>query len=144
MKQTRKTDIVIEFLKAQFTSVTATAVDFMLTAVLFQFAGANHVLGTFMGSVAGGVVNCALNYRWTFLGDRPSKKWVALKYGMVWVGSILFNTYGTAIGVKLFSGAGRVELGTVMSVKLVVAILVAVFWNFMMQKYFVFRKLKRS
>lgn len=143
MGQTHKTNIVAEFLKAQFTSVTATVIDFMLTAVLFQFAGVNHVLSTFTGSVAGGVVNCVLNYRWTFQGDRPSKKWVALKYSMVWIGSILLNTYGTAIGVKLFSDAGRVELSTVMSVKVVVAILVAVFWNFAMQKYFVYKKLKR-
>lgn len=143
MQQKSKTNIISEFVKAQCSSLAATIVDFLLTAVLFQLAGLNHVLSTFLGSVTGGAVNCVVNYKWTFRGDLPSKKWVALKYCIVWAGSIYLNTYGTAVGVDYFTKDATTELHTVMIVKAVVAILVAIFWNFTMQKYFVYRKLKK-
>jgi putative flippase GtrA len=60
---------------------------------------------------------------------------------IVWSGSILLNTVGTAIGVKFCPDWTGSELDVVVVVKLIVAVIVAVFWNYIMQKYFVFSDL---
>ncbi len=133
-------NIVIEFCKAQVSSGISTFVDFVLTALLFQFFGVYYVFSTFAGSVAGGIVNCVINHKWTFRGNNRDARNVAVRYLIVWAGSIALNTFGTAVGVRLVSEWETAGLDTLMIVKAVVAVIVAVFWNFLMQKYYVYRK----
>lgn len=135
-----------EFAVAQMSSLLSTACDFITTAAVFALT--QHVVGsTAAGAVMGGAVNCAVNYRWTFHGTTRSKRGVAWRYSLVWLGSVALNTTGTEWGVKLThllwaalgEGLGR-SLTTVLVVKAVVAVVTAVAWNFTMQKYFVYRK----
>lgn len=133
---------ITEFCKAQISSLAATLVDFALTVSLFQFVDVYYVWSTFLGAVAGGVTNCVINYKWTFSGNGRSKRDVAVRYGFVWVGSILLNTWGTAIGARVLSGETGMGLDSVLLSKVIVAVLVAVLWNFLMQKYFVYKKQK--
>ena len=83
-----------------------------------------------------------INYKWTFKGNEQSKLNVAIKYCLVWCGSIALNTWGTAIGARILSGKNDIGLDSVLLSKVIVAVLVAVLWNFLMQKYFVFKKTK--
>ncbi len=133
-------NIVLEFCKAQVSSVIATMTDFGITALLFQFFGIYYVCSTFVGSVTGGIVNCVINHKWTFKGNNSSTRSVAFRYLIVWLGSIVLNTVGTAAGVRLVSQLETAGLDTLMIVKAVVAVVVAVFWNFLMQKFFVYSK----
>lgn len=136
----------LEFGKAQISSMISTFADFVMTATIFSIA-AHVVLSTAAGAVTGGVVNCIINYRWTFNGTTRSKRSVALRYALVWIGSIILNTAGTEWGVKAVNalcgnGAGhtQTQLTLVLAVKAATAVLVAVFWNFLMQKHYVYRK----
>lgn len=136
----------LEFGKAQISSMISTFADFVMTATIFSIA-AHVVLSTAAGAVTGGVVNCIINYRWTFNGTTRSKRSVALRYALVWIGSIILNTAGTEWGVKAVNalcgnGAGhtQTQLTLVLTVKAATAVLVAVFWNFLMQKHYVYRK----
>ncbi len=140
----RGKNIVCEFGKAQASAFIATAADFTITALLFQSFGVYYVYSTFIGAISGGVTNCVINHKWTFRGNNSSKLSVALRYLLVWCGSIVLNTWGTAVGVRLVSEWENSGLDTLMVVKAVVAVFVAVFWNFLMQKYFVYRKGKRK
>jgi putative flippase GtrA len=128
-----------EFCKAQISSFGATFADFVVTAVLFDLFGLYYVLSTFIGSVVGGGFNCIVNYKWTFCSNGVSKKSVAVRYSIVWIGSILLNTVGTAMGVNWFLDKSDESLTLVIGIKAVVAILVAIFWNFLMQKHFVYK-----
>ncbi len=132
---------IIEFCKAQLSSLFSTMVDFVVTAILFQFFGIYYIFSTFIGSVSGGCVNFVINHKWVFRNCNQSKCYAVLKYMIVWSGSILLNTAGTAIGVKFCPDWTGSELDVVVVVKLIVAIIVAVFWNYIMQKYFVFSDL---
>lgn len=135
-------NIIIEFSKAQVSSVVATACDFCTTAVIFN-ATRHVVLGTASGAIVGGIVNCIINYCWTFYGSNRSRFSVFRRYLIVWLGSILLNTYGTEWGVKLVQHlwlAGNQSLALVMCTKAAVAIMVAIFWNFLLQKYFVYKR----
>lgn len=138
------------FLKAQFSAIIATACDFLLTAFLYQVLGMSLAISILLGALTGGVVNCVINYRWTFkaAGDQSgqeklSKGGVAFRYTLVWAGSIILNTLGNVLVVSILEACGggeRASLQLVMIVKAVIAILVAIFWNYTMQKRYVFKK----
>ena len=87
---------------------------------------------TLIGAFTGGLVNCGINYRWVFHAFGLKKKYVALRYVFVWVGSIALNTFGTW---RLTELAG---INYVIS-KTIVAVLVAVLWNYQLQSKFVFK-----
>lgn len=120
------------FCKAQMTAQMATLVDFSVTVLLAEAAGVYYVLASFLGALSGGVVNCMMNYRWVFQPKGMKKKNVAAKYMMVWGGSIALNTMGT---FALTEVSGQYFLYS----KAVVAVLVAVLWNYQLQRLFVYR-----
>ncbi|MBR2154676.1 MAG: GtrA family protein [Bacteroidaceae bacterium] len=131
---------IFQFIEAQMSSLISTFVDFTLTAFLVKFAGWWYVYGTLAGAVAGGATNCIINYNWTFKGSEQQKRTIMLRYILVWTGSLILNTTGTAIVANILSHDGTAKaFGIVMEAKTLVAVLVAILWNFTMQKKFVYK-----
>lgn len=135
-------------IKAFLSAQLATLVDFSLTLVLASWLGVYYVLATFLGSVAGGVLNCCINYQWVFPGSGVRRRYIALKYLFVWTTSILLNTYGTYVCTEWLSASPFVQgvLGEFVTHvyvigKVIVALAVAICWNYTMQRYFVFSNL---
>ena len=129
-----------QMMRAQFSSGCASLFDFVVTALMFRYTGSNYVVCTIVGAVAGGILNCGINYRWTFGGTGKSKKSIAWRYVVVWIGSILFNMWGVTLLVWLATPAGcPVQLTTLMYSKIAVAVIVALSWNFTMQKRWVYK-----
>ena len=122
------------FGKAESSAILASAADFGLTIFLVRALGVWYARASFFGALMGGIVNCYVNYRWVFDKQKQRKPFIALKYLFVWSFSILFNTAGTWFFTVL-SGMNFII------VKAVVAIIVAILWNFQMQRVFVFRNL---
>lgn len=120
-------------------SLIATTTDFLTTAILFRALGWNHIVATFLGAICGGIVNCSMNYRWTFRGTSRTKRSVAMRYLIVWGGSILLNTWGVAMLTWILKPYYGINLDTLVGSKVVVALLVAVCWNFVLQKRWVFK-----
>lgn len=138
--------VVWVFCKAQLSAQFASLVDFLVTILLVKLLDLFYLYATFLGSVAGGMVNCAINYRWVFHSDGCKKLHVALKYVIVWIGSILLNTWGTFVLTEWLTGMTWVNgiLGYYVDnvfilAKIIVAVLVAFFWNYHMQRVFVYR-----
>ena len=123
------------FGKAESSAILASAADFSLTIFLVRALGVWYARASFFGALMGGIVNCYVNYRWVFDKQKQRKPFIALKYLFVWSFSILFNTAGTCFFTVL-SGMNFII------VKAVVAIIVAILWNFQMQRVFVFRNLR--
>lgn len=139
---------LLMFAKAQLSAQVASLVDFVVTVLLVKCFALFYLYATFIGSVAGGMVNCAINYRWVFDGRQCKKKFVALKYTFVWVVSIALNTWGTYFLTEwLTSRPWVIRLLSVyvddlfIFSKVVVAVSVALFWNYQMQRLFVYRNL---
>ncbi len=137
---------VKQFVKAQTTAIVATGVDFLLTLAVFTLLPLQYLTATLIGAIGGGVVNCVVNYRWTFCVQGLSKYSVAWRYIVVWVISILFNIWGTYYLTELlrhtaFLWRGLAWLGEYrfMTAKALTAVWVAVFWNYNMQARFVYR-----
>ena len=120
------------FCKAQISAQVATIIDFAVSLFMAEVVGIWYLYSTFIGALSGGVFNCVVNYRWVFNAIGLKKKYVALKYFMVWTGSILLNTSGTYLLTE-WSKTHFVYS------KIIVAVLVALLWNYLMQKNFVYR-----
>lgn len=123
-------DQLVKFCKAQCSAWIASGVDFGVTLAL-NALGLWYGYATFTGAISGGVTNCCINYRWVFHAFGMKKKNVAFRYMLVWSGSIAFNTWGTYLLTEL-SG-----MNFIIS-KIIVAVIVAVLWNYQMQCRFVF------
>ncbi len=136
----------IQLLKALFSAQLSGLVDFLTSFLLANVCHLYYVASTFLGALTGGVFNCCLNYRWVFRAAGCSKALVAIKYAMVWAGSIFFNTYGTYLLTEVMmrtawaaslSAYGATNL--FLLPKIIVALLVSLFWNFLLQRNFVYR-----
>jgi len=136
------------FLKAQLSAQFASIVDFLITILLVKLFAIFYLYSTFIGSVVGGMINCVINYRWVFHARECKKTHIAMKYVVVWGGSILLNTWGTFGLTEWLTGMSWVNVvlghlvGDVFIVsKVIVAFLVGFFWNFYLQRVFVYRNL---
>lgn len=101
-----------------------------------------------IGQVVGAMVNCAINYKWTFRrGDKSGYTITAIKYAMVWVGSLTLNTVGTTVMSNALDGSAIIKAhditpnGTFLIAQIVVSLFVSIFWNLILQRYFVYRQL---
>ena len=120
------------FCKAQLSAQVATLVDFIVSFLLAAVGGLWYVTASFLGALSGGMVNCAVNYRWVFRTPMLKKRYVVLKYLVVWMGSILLNTAGTH---WLTEWTGQYFIFP----KMVVAVAIALLWNYPLQRAFVYR-----
>lgn len=120
------------FCEAQLSAILATTIDFGLSFILAELVSIWYVAASFIGAVSGGIVNCVVNYRWVFKAKGIRKNTMAIKYFTVWTGSILLNTLGTYIATEL-SGEHFIISKTL------VAIIVAILWNYQLQRRYVFK-----
>ena len=139
------------FFKAQISAQFASFVDFLVTILLVKAFAVFYLYATFTGSVVGGIVNCAINYGWVFHAEDCKKTHVAVKYLFVWGGSIILNTWGTFALTEWLTGMTWVNglLGYYIDnvfilSKIIVAVLVAFFWNYHLQRFFVYRNHKSN
>lgn len=139
-------DGVFMFLKAQFSAQIASTLDFMVAVILANVFDLYYVYATFVGAIWGGGVNCVINYKWTFRCKGCKKTHVAVKYILVWLVSLFLNTWGTyllteLLANKVWLGAGSAYPSNMLFVvpRMIVAFLVALGWNYNMQRIFVYK-----
>ena len=85
---------VFMFLRAQLSAQMATIADFLVTILLVRLFDVYYVYATLAGAIYGGIVNCVINYKWTFK-SKGKKTHIAVKFIIVWICSIWLNTWGT-------------------------------------------------
>lgn len=121
-------------------------IDTILAFVLFAFCHLTPWLSTAIGAFVGGVLNCVINYRFTFHATGVEWRAVVTKFLFVWLGSFLLNSFGTQITYYLISdwswigdtiGLGKDAI--FLSARLLVALAVSLGWNFLLQRSFVFK-----
>ncbi len=136
------------FLRSAVSSQTASWVDLFLGFALFAWVGFAPWLSTAVGAVAGGVVNCIINYKFTFRANDCPWRAVIIKYAMVWFGSLSLNSLGTQGLYLAFKSwpylheHGFNDDGTYAAARLLVSLLVSWFWNFLLQHSFVYKVTK--
>ena len=68
---------IFMFLRAQLSAQMATIADFLVTILLVRLFDVYYVYATLAGAIYGGIVNCVINYKWTF---KPKGKKTHSKY----------------------------------------------------------------
>ncbi|MCL1938185.1 MAG: GtrA family protein [Candidatus Azobacteroides sp.] len=136
---------IFTFIRAQLSSQLASFTDFSVSIILANVFNVFYVYATFIGSVCGGIVNCIVNYRWTFKALRIKKRYVAIKYFSVWICSIYLNTSGIYLMTELLRRTQlNVWLGHFFDnifivSKIIISLLVGYVWNYNMQRIFVYK-----
>jgi len=120
------------FFKAQAASLTATVVDFSVTVVLKEWLHCWYLLASILGTVSGGIVNFSMNRRWVFSVRHKKMYWQAIKYLMVWGGNLVL----VSAGVFLLTHYGGLSY---LVSKVAVSLVVGFFYNYTLQKRFVFK-----
>jgi putative flippase GtrA len=120
------------FFKAQAASLTATAVDFSTTVILKEWLHCWYLLASVLGTITGGIVNFSMSRRWVFSARDKKMYFQAVKYLLVWMGNLLL----VSSGVFLLTHYGGISY---LVSKVTVSIFVGFFYNYTLQKRFVFK-----
>lgn len=136
---------IFTFIRSIGASQISAWTDFGVGFIFFAFLNLSVFTSSSIGAIAGGIVNCIINYKFTFRHYKCQWETIAIKYFIIWLGSLLLNSYGTSIGYYLLNqwnfleevGVGRDGYYTLS--RLLVSLIVSVGWNFIFQKYFVYR-----
>lgn len=132
-------------LRAGVASQTASWIDLFTGFALFAWVGLAPWLATGIGACVGGVINCVINFHFTFHAQNMSWKAVVLKYALVWIGSLLLNSLGTEALYALFRHWHWLETigfnpdGFFAAARLLTSLIVSLGWNLLLQAKFVYR-----
>ncbi len=136
---------IFTFIRSSLSSQVASWID-MGGSIGLVALGVSEWLATPVGAVLGGIVNCCINYKFTFHASDCSVKAVAVKYVLIWLGSVLFNTVGTSLLANvldswhILESIGFTTVGSFAVARVIVSLVVSLAWNFLMQKTFVYRR----
>ncbi|MDE6207460.1 MAG: GtrA family protein [Muribaculaceae bacterium] len=137
--------LIITYLRSIVSSQAASWVDYIVRFALFSLGALDAFWSVACGAFCGGVVNCIINYRFTFRAENCDWRAVVVKYAVVWLGSMLLNSYGSEALYKFVSGLAWVQhIGikdniVFLATTLFVSLMVSWFWNFALQRYVVYR-----
>lgn len=120
------------FIKAQTASLTATLVDFGMTVLLKEGFHCWYLLASILGTAMGGIVNFMMNRSWVFHAHNKKIHFQAVKYIMVWGGNLVL----VSGGVFVLTNYGGMSY---LVAKIAVSVIVGVFYNYVLQKRFVFK-----
>ena len=127
-----KPKTIISFFRYYVVAVLATIIDFSAFILLSEIIDFWYVSSAFISAFFGGVAAFLLNRNWTFMGKDGKLSIQAIKYLIVWGGSILLNTIGIYLIVE------NTSIEEIVS-KIIISITIGVCYNFLMNKYFVFK-----
>lgn len=122
---------MLQFLKAQAASLTATLTDYAVTWLCVSFFGIWYLAGSVAGTVAGGVINFYMGRNWVFNAENRNLNQQILKYILVWCGNLIIVTAGIYVLTHYLNVNYMIS-------KLVVSGIIGTFYNYFMQKKFIF------
>ena len=132
---------LIVFTKAQFSALIGGMVDYGIMVFVAEVFHIHYTLGIVIGGIVGALINFTLNKRWTFNSDdavyRNSLFKQLLKFSVTAINSIVLKSSGTYFLSTFFSIDYKIT-------RIVVDIIVSIFFNFTLQKEWVFKKVQKD
>jgi putative flippase GtrA len=122
---------MITFVKAQASSIISTFFDLLITVICKEFLGFWYLIASITGTLAGGFTNFALGRRWVFDGRDKKVHAQLIKYIITWTGNLLLTTTGVFVVTHYLGLSYFIS-------KIIVAVVVGVGYNYVVQKKFVF------
>ncbi len=119
------------FFRTQFSSLAATAVDFLLIIFFVEILKAHYTVAVVFGAIAGALCNFFINRFWSFEASSGALKYQGFRYILVWTGSVLLNVGGVYLLTEFFM------ISYIFS-KISIAVIVGLCFNYVLQKRYVF------
>jgi len=132
MKESNSTK-VLQFLKAQLSAFVGGLFDFGIYTLCYKVFGISAPFSNVVSGSLGAVVNFTINRYWSFnSADQPigSQLW---KFVIVVIGSITLKSSGIYVLVDLLDVNFLISKG-------IVELIVSLCFNYVLQKYWVFKK----
>ncbi len=120
------------FIKANVASLVASACDFLITILVREIFRIDPVISSAIGTISGGVINFYIGRHWVFKAHHTSVIYQSKRYFVTWTGNLLLNTLGVYLFIH-FAGLDYITS------KVVASIIVAIGYNYPMQKRYVFK-----
>ena len=134
------------FIRAQFSSQISSLTDFVVSIICVNIFGIFYGNATLIGNISGGILNCFINYQWTFKAKGIKVTYVLIKFVLVWLVSIFLNQQGTILFtmlvieyVPMHNMPSIIVENVFLIPKIVVSIIVGLVWNYNMQRVFVYK-----
>lgn len=113
-------------------SIIATTFDFLVLITLVEFMDVYYVTAAGIGAVVGAIISFHLGRNWAFRRKDGSLSAQAIKYILTSGLSLMLNT----LGIYLLTDYANIPY---VASKIIISILVGIFFNFLMYRYFVYR-----
>jgi len=127
---------VFVFAKAQVSAFTGGLLDYTVMILCTELLHIHYTISIAIGGVIGAVLNFSVNRYWTFTDNKANQSPVGfqlVKFVFVVAGSIALKSSGT----YLFTNWLKLDYKIT---RIMVDILVSLGFNYVLQKYWVFRK----
>lgn len=118
--------------RSQATAIMATATDFSIYFVLFHFVSIYYVTASGVGAFCGAIVSFFLSRNWAFKSTEDKMRNQMIRYGCASGISLFLNVYGIYFIVETFEIKETIA-------KVLTSILIGLFINFPIFRYWVFR-----
>lgn len=119
------------FAKAQLSSFLGGCVDYLTMIFFTEALGLFFTYSIVIGGVVGAVFNYSMNRKWTFDAGAAKKRKQVPRFFLIVIGSIFLKTFGT----YCLTTYGQIDYKIS---RIFIDILVALGFNFPLQKYWVF------
>lgn len=130
--RTQRNTLKESFFKSQASSFAATVVDHGMLAICTELLGIYYIHSKIIGASCGAVVSFLLGKTWAFKGSTRSSTSQLIKY----IGTSITSAYLNVQGVYILTEHYNIQY---FISSLIVALVVSVFFNFFMYRYFVFK-----
>lgn len=129
----QKVPFVTSFWRSQATSLIASATDFGVYGFLLALIGINYAVASAIGNLCGAIVSFNLGRNWAFESKDGKITKQAIKYAIASICSAGLNTVVIVWLTKTLTIDPTVS-------KVISAILIGLTFNFLMFRYFVYKK----
>jgi len=128
-----KRDLIYNLFRHQIAGLIATAVDFGILILLTETFNVWYVFSTAAGAISGAITNFYISSSWAFSGSKNSIRNQIYKYLIVSTGSLLLNILFVFLLTDLLYFDYKLS-------KVITAIFIAFTYNFLLMRYYVFKK----
>jgi putative flippase GtrA len=123
---------ITSFIRSQMSSAIATAMDFAVFVFLTEIIKVYYVAAAAIAALAGAIISFFLGRNWAFSRRDGRLTHQAVKYIITSSTSLVLNTYGI-YALTEYAGVQYIYS------KIIISLLVGVFFNFFMYRYFVYK-----
>jgi putative flippase GtrA len=121
-----------QFFKANAASLIASSCDFLVAVIMKELLSMDAVVASITGTVAGGIINFIICRFWAFNAAGMPVFTQGKRYFIAWCGNLLLNAAGAYVLIRSLDVEYKIA-------KIATSILVAVAYNYPLQKKYVFK-----